>query len=69
MDYFLVKVEFPYIDEKGKTKTKRSSYLVDAMSCTEAEAHTVKYLTDHEETDFEIKAIINSSIAEVITSL
>ena len=39
--YFLVKVEFETINESnGKQKKIRTQYLVDAMTCTEAEART-----------------------------
>ena len=64
--YFNVKVQFTDIDDKGKAKRQNINYLVDAMSVTEAEARVVKYLTDEDETDFEVKAASESKIAEVI---
>lgn len=68
-DYFVVKVEFKFEDEKGKVKTQRVPYLVDAMSVTEAEARMVKYLTERKEENFEIKSAAASPIAEVITRI
>ena len=43
--YFLVKVEFETINESnGRPKKIKTQYLVDAMTCTEAEARTRTYL-------------------------
>ena len=66
--FFLVKVQFKIEDEKGKVKNQNVNYLVDAMSVTEAEARTVKYLTDRGEQAFEVKAASESKISEVISS-
>lgn len=66
-DYFVVKVEFTFEDDKGKIKTQRIPYLVDAMSVTEAEARMVEHLTEQKEENFEIKSAVASPIAEVIT--
>jgi hypothetical protein len=62
MKYFQVKVQFT-TDEGKKIKLQ---YLVDAMSVTEAEARTIKYLTDVGEINFEVKAAVDSPIVEVI---
>ena len=64
--FFQVKVQFTDIDDKGKVKKQNIAYLVDAMSVTEAEARVTKYLTDNDETDFEVKAASESKIVEVI---
>jgi hypothetical protein len=67
-NFFTVKVEFTLLDEsKGKMKKQKVQYLVDAMSCVEAEANTVEYLTDRGEQDFEVVAIAESKIAGLIT--
>lgn len=65
-DYFVVKVEFKFEDDKGKIKTQKVPYLVDAMSVTEAEARMVQHLTERKEENFEIKSVAASSIAEVV---
>jgi hypothetical protein len=42
--FFLVKVEFEGVNEStGRPKKIKTQYLVDAMTCTEAEARTVEY--------------------------
>jgi hypothetical protein len=64
--YFQVKVQFSDIDDKGKVKKENIAYLVDAQSVTEAEARVVKFLTDEDETNFEVKAASESKIVEVI---
>ena len=63
--YFLAKVQFLTEDEKsGKIKKVTNQYLVDAMSCTEAEARVTKWLGDLN--DFEVKSVSESAILGVI---
>jgi len=64
--FFQVKVQFRTEDDKGKIKKENVSYLVDAMSVTEAEARTVQYLTERGEEAFEVKAASESAIASII---
>ena len=66
MQYFQVKVEFKVEDEKGKIKRQNVLYLVDAQSVTEAEARTVKHLTEQGEDEFEVKSAGSSKIIEVL---
>ena len=66
--YFQVKVQFSDIDDKGKVKKENIAYLVDAQSVTEAEARVVKFLTDEDETNFEVKAASESKIVQVIVA-
>jgi hypothetical protein len=64
--YFLAKVQFLIEDEKsGKIKKVTNQYLVDAMSCTEAEAKVTKWLGDFN--DFEVKSVSESPIAGIIS--
>jgi Fe-S cluster assembly iron-binding protein IscA len=63
--YFQVKVQFVNEDNKKQSVT----YLVDAMSVTEAEAKTIQYLTNEGEESFEVKAASESKIAQVISVL
>ena len=64
--YFLVKVEFETTNEdSGKTKKIKSQYLVDAKTCTEAEARIVEYLKDTT-LDYEIVSTAKSPIEDVI---
>ena len=65
--YYLGKVEFiTTIDTKNGTREKKSrvQYLVNAMSCTEAEAKIVDNLKDSV-SDYEIKSVYQSKIIEV----
>lgn len=63
--YFLAKVQFLMEDEKsGKIKKVMVQYLVDAMSCTEAEAKVTRVLEGIN--DFEVKSVSESPISEVI---
>jgi hypothetical protein len=66
--FFQVKVQFKVEDDKGKVKNENVSYLVDAQSVTEAEARTVKFLTDNGEEAFEVKAASESKIARVVSA-
>lgn len=64
--FFLVKVEFESINEStGKPKKIKSQYLVDAMTCTEAEAHVTKYLKESV-LDYEIVSATKSPIEDVV---
>jgi len=64
--YFLVKVEFDSINENtGKPKKIKTQYLVDAMTCTEAEARTNIYLKESV-LDYEIVSAVKSPIEDVI---
>lgn len=66
--YFLAKVQFMIEDEKsGRLKKTVVQYLVDAMSCTEAEAKIVKHLGSGF-TDYEVKSVSESPISTVITA-
>lgn len=63
--YFLAKVQFITEDEKsGKIKKVMVQYLVDAMSCTEAEAKVTSWLGGLN--DFEVKSVSESPIAGII---
>jgi len=64
--YFLVKVEFDTINESnGKPKKIKSQYLVDAQSCTEAEARMTAYLKGTV-LDYEIVSVNKSPIEDVV---
>jgi Fe-S cluster assembly iron-binding protein IscA len=62
--YFQVKVQFVNEDNKKQSV----AYLVDAMSVTEAESRTIKYLTSEGEQSFEVKAASESKIIYVISA-
>lgn len=65
--YYLVRVEFETINESnGKPKKIKTQYLVDAMTCTEAEARARVYLKDSV-MDYEIVNVSKSPIEDIIT--
>jgi hypothetical protein len=63
--YFLVKVEFETMTDAGKPKKIKSQYLVDAQSCTEAEARMTGYLKGTV-LDYEIVSAVKSPIEDVV---
>ena len=63
--YFLVKVEFETMTDTGKTKKIKSQYLVDAISCTEAEARMTTYLKDTI-LEYKIVSAAESPIEDVV---
>jgi hypothetical protein len=66
VNFFLVRVEFDDINEQtGKLKKIKTQYLVDAMTCTEAEARTHQYLKGTV-MDYEIVSAVKSPIEDVI---
>lgn len=62
--YWTVTVQFETTDNKGKAKKTKETYLVDAMSATEAEASVYKELEG--ESDFEVVRAAQSNILRVI---
>jgi hypothetical protein len=64
--YFTVKAIFQTEDSKGKVKKQTETYLVDAMSVTEAEVRITEYLAERGENDFEVKSASKSNIVSVI---
>ena len=71
MKYFEVVVEIrnETEDSSGNVKVKRikETYLVDAMTVTEAEARVVKLFANFSQ-DFEVVQVKGSKILEVVTS-
>ena len=64
--YFTVKAIFQIEDSKGKVKKQTETYLVDAMSVTEAEVRITEYLSERGESEFEVKSASKSNIVSVI---
>lgn len=65
MQYFQVKVVFDQ-EVNGKIKKVKENYLVDAMSCTEAEARLYGHLVNRGERDFSIVSAVLTTIKDVI---
>lgn len=65
MAKFIVKCRYTKTMEDGTSKKVSESYLVDAMSCTEAEARAVKELSGYYE-DLEVSSVQEKKNVEVI---
>lgn len=65
MSKFIVKCRYTKTMEDGASKKVTEAYLVDAMSCTEAEARAVKELSGYYE-DLEVSSVQEKKNVEVI---
>lgn len=65
MAFYLAKVQFEITADNGKVKKQSRSYMVDAVSVTDAEVQVNKYLKDSTE-PFEVKTISESKIVDYI---
>lgn len=64
--WYTVKVSVVRPDARGKLRKRNEDYLVEALSCTEAEARTVKELEGQQ--DVEVTATLPARVTEVLTS-
>ena len=64
-NYFETKVTFDKMMENGTVKKTTDSYLVDALSFTEAEARTIEEVTPFMSGEFTVKACKRTKIAEI----
>ena len=64
--YYAVTVAVEVEDAKGKIKKQKEQYLVDALSCTEAEAKLVKkFVKDAVQLEYEVIKVSETNIIEV----
>lgn len=67
MKYFQVNVEIRDVNEKGKVTKTREQYLVQAVSCLDAETTMVKKFVDEGSSlDYTIPSIKETKILEVL---
>jgi hypothetical protein len=65
--YYEVTVAVEVEDAKGKIKKQKEQYLVDAMSCTEAEAKLVrKFTKDAVQLEYQVEKVSETKIIEII---
>lgn len=64
--YWTATVQFETTDNQGKVRKTKETYLVDALSATEAEALVHKEMKKHGETDFQVVSASQSKILRVI---
>jgi hypothetical protein len=64
--FYSVLVAVEVEDAKGKIKKNKENYLVDALSCTEAEAKLVqKFVTEGVNLEYEVVKVSETRILEV----
>ena len=64
--YYAVTVAVEVEDAKGKIKKQKEQYVVDALSCTEAEAKLVKkFVKDAVQLEYEVIKVSETKIIEV----
>lgn len=63
-----VKARYDKMMENGSVKKVTEPYLVDALSCTEAEARVTEELTPLISGDFRISSVVTTKIAEIFWS-
>lgn len=68
MNWFISKVIYEKVMENGAQKRVAESYLVDALSFTEAEARTIEQLQPYISGDFNIADISRYPISELFTN-
>lgn len=66
MSYIETAARFERMSEDGKVKKVTERFLVDALSCTEAESRTIEELTPYVSGDLEVTANKKVNIAEVM---
>jgi hypothetical protein len=67
MKYYQVNVELRTEDEKGKIKKTREQYLVQGVSCLDAETTTnKKYEQEGNNLDYTIKQVKETKFLEVL---
>jgi hypothetical protein len=65
MSFYIARVQFEYTSENGKVKKKMRSYIVNAVSVTDAEVQVNKYLKNATE-PYEVKTVSESKIEDYI---
>jgi hypothetical protein len=67
MKYFQVNVELREVNEKGKVTKTRQQFLVNAVTCFDAETTMIKKLVDEGSTlDYSIPSVKETKILEVL---
>lgn len=64
--YFECKARYDRVQENGSTRKVKESYLVDALSCTEAEARLTDVLAAYVSGDMAVTSVRESAVSEVV---
>ena len=65
MSWFETKIRYSKMMENGVEKKVTESYLVDALSCTEAEARTLKEMEPYINGEFSISSVKQAKYSEI----
>jgi len=65
MSYYIATVKVMDVNDRGRTTSINEVYCVEAESCTEAEAKTVKEFEGYAN-DFHVKSIKESKIIKIL---
>ena len=65
MSWFETKIKYSKMQENGVEKKVTESYLVDALSCTEAEARTLKEMEPYITGEFSISSVKQAKYSDV----
>jgi len=65
-EWYDVNVEFEIESDDGKIKTVKETYLVNALSPTEAEANFNKFAEERQFHDFRVKKAVEKKYIDVI---
>lgn len=68
-EHFEVKVKYEKINERGAVKKVTESYLIDAMSFTEAEANSIKELEPYLGGEFIITNMARANYSEIFPNV
>jgi len=68
-DYFECKVKYIKINQGGFERKQTDTFLLDAVSYTDAEARLYKIMSEITNGDFKVMAIKQSNITEIISKL
>lgn len=66
MEFYETKIKFEKVDESGVSKKVSESYLVDAMSFTEAESRIIDEMKPFISGEFEVSAVKKMKASEVM---
>ena len=66
--YYIAKIRYEKTNENGNSKKVTETYLVDALSFTEAEARIIEEITPFITGDFEVSNITPANIAEIAST-
>jgi len=65
--YYNARVRVKFEDDNGKLKKKTESYLVSAVSVTDAEAIVHSYFEKYPQLEYDVRSVSISSVVDVLS--